>query len=56
MKKLIDSLPQIVKGVEDEESDGVDNDGDGETDEKGESSLKDSLYRRWGQIAGIIKG
>ena len=55
-KKLIDLLPTIVKQLQDPESDGKDNDQDGETDEKGEEVIGDSLYRRWGVLAGIIKG
>ena len=64
MNKLIDLLPQVVKDVESAEDDGIDNDGDGETDEEGETQspeeeesatqVKDSLYRRWGELAGII--
>lgn len=57
MRKLIDLFPQIVKQVEDAESDGVDNDQDGEVDEEGEESkIEDSYFRRWSKLAGIIKG
>ena len=47
MNKLVDSLPQLVKDVEEDEQE--------ESDES-DTVIGDSLYRRWGVIAGIIKG
>ena len=55
-KRLADLLPQIVKELIDPQTDGKDNDEDGETDEEGEKIVSDSVYRRWGLLAGIIKG
>ena len=46
LNKLIDVLPQIVQDVEEDEEDS----------EESDSTINDSLYRRWSKLAGIIKG
>ena len=46
MNKLVDVLPKVVQNVEEDQE---------ESDES-DNVIGDSLYRRWGVLAGIIKG
>ena len=47
MNKLVDSLPQLVKDVEEDEQ---------EESDDSDNVIGDSFYRRWSVLAGIIKG